>query len=190
MSEEEKGNEKEIPTKRMIVQVQKDNGEENEAYVKAERYDEIVNSLAESLNDKYDTDVFSGKTMEEMESLDKLLASRTEKESREKSKGFASLLPPKTEDVFTREYENPEEMILDLYSELHNPNTTEEKKQQIQNAIKTLTSHKIDSEPFNIKKMELRPPPSELPKNFTWRQYTRYIQEKSKRDLEKVKNVK
>jgi len=107
-------------TRKVVVQVEKP--EDSDLRTKAGLYDELVNGMANTLNEKHGTDLFSNKSLEEMRKLDQLLDGR--EKPKQRSTGVVSLLRrQQTDNLLTKPYEDAEEFGNMVYKHANDPSS-------------------------------------------------------------------
>jgi len=160
---------------------------------KAREHDKLIFGLIENLNKKWNTDEFSEmETMEDLRILDGQFEEAELQDKRNRrpaSKGTVSLHNPRAREneILSREYDDPEELMKDLYEEWKNEENAE-KRIQLRSYINQLLKKrdKDDSAFRNIKWVFDRTPKGLNPK-AGWREYTQFVQEKNKAELERQK---
>jgi len=175
-----------IPTQRILVEKTGEGWKEEDAELKAkaELLDALTEATGTQLNELHSTDIFTGKTLDEMRQIDVLLRSKLEKTKRKASTGTVSLRGENpTEDIFDREYdETPEgakQFASDLYRELV-VTTDPVRKARLEDAIFTLGKKKMEISELpkkmvfdtSILESEAR---RALGDKFSHREYTRWL---------------
>lgn len=115
-------------SRRLIVEVQKSPDDIAQLQSKADYYDNFVTRLAERLDERHNTDVFtSGLNLDDPNCIDRLRKLDEELEAksqpiRKPSTGVVSLNRPKGSDsLLKQEFDTPEEMMSALYQHALNP---------------------------------------------------------------------
>ena len=160
----------------LTVKVEK-TPEDDEVRIKAERFDQLVSGMADTLNQKYDTTVFSGKTLEEMKELDELLSSRQGKPK--PSTGVVSLYrKQETDNLLTKAFEDPKQYVDMIKEHANNPNSPI--FEEAQEALRILQEQTFADLPrtTEVTVGQEREAVEDLGRNFAHEQYTEWLRRK------------
>ena len=167
-------------TRKVVVQVEKP--EDSALRTKAELYDQLVSGMADTLNQKHGTDVFTGKSLEEMKKLDELLDSR---EKPKKSVGVVSLLRrQETDNLLTKPYEDAEEFGNMVYKHANDPSSpiyyeaNEAKNILLEKLLETGLPRTTD-----LTQGEERQAVKDLGTDFSYEQFTAWARRREKERL-------
>ena len=183
MSDEEKG-------RHMMVTVNYDRQMLDKLKEKAEFHDELMKSTIENLNAKWQTDDFDGlESMSELMNLDKeneRLEQESKRNRKPPSKGSVMLgRQSPLEDILSREYDNAEELVKDLYEEWKTEENAERRIQLRAYINKLLKKKDRDDDAFHNIRWTFDRVPTGLSPKHTWREFTTHAQEKHKANLER-----
>ena len=183
------------PLKLIKVVVKKetdaDVAKEVDVYSKAEKYNQLLDSIRESLNEKWDTDVFSSiQSDTEMMQIDKLLNSKKEAKTKH-SDGVVRLRELGNDpEEFTEDEKGRRKWALKLLEIKRDP--THPLHQEVKNLSRQARSDKdlLNYLPKTIDFSEALDPSlasGDLPYNYTFKQKAEWDKEQARR---KAKNAK
>lgn len=165
-------------TRTLNVVVKKDN-DEADVKTKAQRYDELVDAMAERLNEKHNVDLFYGKNMDEMKELDEALDGK-KSEREHVSSGVVSLLRKQSNPSLSDEYES-DEIMGAVYQIARDENHPQQK--EALESLERWRKGKVsmdDVYQFARKGLVLEQVPKGLEK-AGWQEYTAYLQEQTRK---------